>query len=238
MKTYRTTAIVVGVLFFLATVLNVMGNSFLKPILDASDYLYTISANENQVIMAALLVLLSAFACAGIAIGLYPILKKHHAALALASVSFRVMEGLLYILGVVCLLSLLTLSQEYIKAAASNASLFQVSGTLLLAVKKWAGELGVIAFTLGGLLYYYVFFQSKLVPRFISVWGFFGAALTLLTALLTIYGQLLPLSNVFILLNLPIALQEFVLALWLIIKGFNQSAVASGSGVIPAQARI
>ncbi len=134
---------------------------------------------------------------------------------------------MLYIVAVVGLLSLLTLSQEYVKAGASNASLFQVSGTILLAIKKWAGQLGVIAFTLGILMYYYVFYQSKLVPRFISGWGFLGAALSLAAALLAILGQIIPFSTVFILLQLPIALQEYVLAVWLIVKGFNPSAVAS-----------
>jgi hypothetical protein len=227
MNTYRKTAISVGVLFIIATVLNVLGKNFFQPILDAPDYLIKISANENQVIIGGLLVLLSAFASAGIAIGLYPVLKKHHEALALGSVGLRVMEGMLYIVGVVGVLSLLTLSQEYVKAGASNASLFQVSGTILLAIKTWAGQLGVVAFTVGALMYYYVFYQSKLVPRWLSGWGFLGAALSLAAALLTISGQIIPFSTVFILLQLPIAVQEMVLAVWLIVKGFNPSAVAS-----------
>ncbi len=75
--TNRKTAISVGVLFIIATVLNVMGDSFSRPFLDAPDYLIKISANENQVIIGGLLVLLSAFASAGIAIGLYPVLRTH-----------------------------------------------------------------------------------------------------------------------------------------------------------------
>jgi hypothetical protein len=227
MNTNRKTAITVGVLFIVATVLNVLGKNIYQPILDAPDYLINISANENQVIIGGLLVLFSAFASASIAIWLYPILKKHHEALALGSVGFRVMEGMLYIVGVVGLLSLLTLSQEYVKAGASNASLYQVSGTVLLAIKTWAGQLGVIAFTLGAMMYYYVFYQSKLIPRWLSVWGFIGASLSLAAALLTIFGLLVPFSTVFILLQLPIGLQEMVLAVWLIVKGFNPSAVAS-----------
>jgi hypothetical protein len=227
--TNRKTAISVGVLFILATVLNILGRSFSQPILDAPDYLIKISTNENQVLIGALLTLISAFASASIAIWLYPILKKHHEALALGSVGLRIMEGLLYIVGVVCLLSLLTLSQEYVKAGASNASSFQVSGTILLAIKTWAGQLGVVAFTLGALMYYYVFYQSKLIPRFISGWGFIGAASSLAAVLLTFFDQLVPFSTVFILLQLPIFVQEMVLAVWLIVKGFNPSAIASGS---------
>jgi hypothetical protein len=215
-----------GVLFIIATVTNMLGNLSIQPLLDATDYLIQISANENLMITALLLVLISAFASASIAICLYPILKKHHQALALGSVGFRVMEGMLYIIGVVALLSLLTLSQEYVTAGASNASLYQISGTLLQAVKTWAGQLGVLAFTTGGMMYYYVFYQSKLVPRWLSGWGFLGAALSLASALLAIVGLLTPLSTVFILFNLIILVQEMVLAVWLIVKGFNSSAIA------------
>jgi len=138
-------------------------------------------------------------------------------------------EGMLYILGVVGLLSLLALSQEYVKAGASNASVFQVSGTILLAIKEWAGQLGVIAFTMGALMYYYVFYQSKLVPRWLSGWGFLAAVLSLASALLAISGLLIPLSPVFIVFNLLILVQEMVLAVWLIVKGFNPSVIASKS---------
>jgi len=227
MNIYRKTAISVGVIFIMATVLNMLGNIPLNPILDAPDYLIRISANEHQVIIGSLLVLLSAFASASIAIWLYPVLKQHHEAFALGSVGLRVMEGMLYIIGVVGLFSLLTLSQEYVKAGASNASFFQVSGTLLLAVKTWAGQFGVIAFTLGALMYYYVFYQSKLIPRWLSGWGLIAAASSLAAALLVIFGQLAPFSTVFLILQFPIFLQEMVLAVWLIVKGFNPSAVAS-----------
>ncbi len=228
MNTTRKNAISVGVLFIIATILNVLGEKlFAQPILDAPDYLIKIFANENQVIIGGILVLLSAFASTGIAIGLYPVLRKHNEALALGSVGLRVMEGMLYIVGVVGLLSLLTMSQEYVKAGASNASLFQVLGTLLLAIKTWAGQLGVIAFTLGALMYYYVFYQSKLTPRWLTGWGLIAAASSLAAALLVIFGQLAPFSTVFLILQFPIFLQEMVLAVWLIVKGFNPSSVAS-----------
>jgi hypothetical protein len=136
---------------------------------------------------------------------------------------------MLYIVGVVALLSLLTLSQEYVTAGALNTSLYQISGTLLMAVKTWAGQMGVFAFTIGCLLYYIIFYQSRLVPRWLSVWGILGAALTLTSAALALFGLLIPLSPVFILFNLIILVQEMVLAVWLIFKGFNPAAFTSES---------
>jgi hypothetical protein len=228
--TYRKNAISVGVLFIIATVLGVMGKmKFLSPILDAPDLLIKVSNNQNQVIIGSLLVLASAFACAGIAIGLYPVLRKHNEALALGSVGFRVMEAMLYIVGVVCTLSLLTLSQGSASAGTANASPFQISGSLLLAVKDSAGMLSVITFTMGALMYYFILFRSKLIPRWLSGWGLVAAVISLTCILLTIFGLLIPFSTVFILLQLPIGLQEMVLAVWLIAKGFNQTAIASVS---------
>ena len=230
MNSIKKTAIIVGVLFIIATVAGVVGNlSFSKPILDNPDYLINASANGNQVIIGALLLLIAAFAAASIAIWLYPILRKYNEGLALGAVGFRLIEGMLYVLAVIVLLSILTLSQEYVKAGAPDASLFQASGTSLLAVRDWAGKLSIIAFTLGALMYYYVFYQSKLVPRWLSGWGFLGAALSLAATLLAIFGQIIYFSTVFILLQLPIGVQEMVLAVWLIVKGFNPSAIASGS---------
>jgi hypothetical protein len=228
MNNYRKTAITVGILFIIATVIGVLGKTvFLDPILDAPDYLIQISAHQNRVVVGALLMFFGAITCASIAIWLYPVLKKHHGALALGSVGFRVVEGMLYILGVVGLLSLLTLSQEYLQAGTSSLSVYKVSGTVLLAIKQWAGQLGVISFTIGGLMYYSVFYQSKLIPRWLAGWGVLAAASSLAAALLAITGLVLPFSTVFIVLQLPIALQEMVLAVWLIVKGFNPSAVAS-----------
>jgi hypothetical protein len=228
LNNYRKTAIIVGVLFIIATVAGVLGKVvFSQPILDAPDYLAAISANENQVIVGAILGLIAAFACAGIAIWLYPTLKKHNAALALGSVGFRIIEGMLYLVVVIGLLSLLTLGQEYVKAGAPETSFFQASGSMLLAMREWAGQLGVIAFTLGGLMYYSIFYQSKLIPRWLSGWGFLGVALSLASALLSMFGQIIPLSPVSVLLNLPIGVKEMVLAVWLIVKGFNPFVIPS-----------
>ena len=228
MNTNKKIAIIAGVLFIIATVAGVLGTLFSKPILDATDYLIKISANENRIAIGALLAFIAALASASIAISLYPILRKYNEGLALGSVGFRIIEGVFYIVSALGLLSLLTLSQEYAKAGSSSASYFQILGALMLAIRNWAGFVfGATAFSLGALMYYYVFYQSKLIPRWLSGWGFLGAALSLAAALLTIFGQIIPLSPVFMILHLTILVQEMVLAVWLIVKGFDPSAVAS-----------
>ena len=229
MDSNRKTARIVGVLFIIGTVAGILSVVFSGSILDAPDYLIKVSANESQVIIGALFVLIMAFACTGIAIWLYPVIRKHNEALALGSVGFRLIEGVFHLVGVIGLLSLLTLSQEYVKAGAPDASYFQTSGTLLLAARDWAGVLGSFAFILGALMYYYVFYQSKLIPRWLSVWGLIGVPFWVAEILLSMFGFVDPFSTTVILLDLPIAVNEMVLAVWLIVKGFNPSAIASES---------
>jgi hypothetical protein len=228
MNTNKKTAIIVGVLFITATVASVTGTAFTGSILDAPDYLVKISANENRVIVGALLAFIAAAASASIAIFLYPVLKKYNEGLALGSVGFRLIEGVFYIVAAIGLLSLLTLSQEFVKAGAPDTSYFQTLGALILAVRDSAGFVfGVIAFCLGALMYYYVFYQSKLIPRWLSGWGLVGATLCMVAGVLVMFRLIIPVSTIHIVLNLPIAVQEMVLAVWLIVKGFNSSAIAS-----------
>jgi hypothetical protein len=229
MKSNKITARIAGALFITATVANILGVVILNPILHNPDYLNKFSANENQVLIGALFLLIGAFASAGIAISLYPILKRYNEGLALGSVGFRIIEGVLYIVGVIDVLLLLTLSQEFVKAGAPVSSYFQTSGVLLLAGYDWANLTAVLAFYLGALMYYSVFYQSKLIPRWLSGWGLVGATLGIVASMLVMFRFISFLSTIQVVLNLPIGVQEMVLAVWLIVKGFNTSASASGS---------
>ena len=225
MNSNRKTAIIVGALFITATVAYSLGVIYLDPIIGGSDYLTKASENENQVILGAFLVLIDSVAVAGIGIVIYPILKKHNEALALGYAGARIVEGVLFIVNIITILTLLTLSQEFVKAGAPEASYYQTLGTLLLSAGNWAYLLGLgLAFALSALILNFVLYQSKLVPRWLSGWGFVGAVLILAYYLLQFFS-----NNQFEILFYPIAVQEMVFAVWLIIKGFNSSATASGS---------
>jgi len=115
MNRNRKTALIAGVLFITATVAYILSLPFLAPT-NASDYLASVSAHGTQILIGALLAFVGAAAAAGIAISLYPLLRKYHEGLALGAVGFRLIEAVLYIIGVMCLLLLLTLSQEFVKA--------------------------------------------------------------------------------------------------------------------------
>jgi hypothetical protein len=231
MDLYRKTAIIVGVLFIIATVAPIISGVFLGSLSDISggddsDYLTETSENEKHVIIGVIFYIIMAVAVASIAIVIYPILKKHNEALALGYVGARIAEGLLFIVNIITILTLLTLSQEFVKAGAPDVSYFQTLGDLLLAAGDWAYMLGFgLAFTISALILNYVLYRSKLVPRWLSVWGFIGAVL------IFVYYLLQPFSiNLVEILFLPIAVQEMVFAVWLIVKGFSPQEIKSKSG--------
>jgi hypothetical protein len=222
----KKNAVITGVLFIVATV-AALAAATVEPVLSGTDYLTKVAANASQVAGGAIFFLIAAFTSVGIAISLYPVLKKWNVGLALGSVVFRTMEAVMYIAAVVSLLSLVTLSQHFANAGATDIASFQAIGDSLRSVREHATLTGVFALSLGALMYYYLFFQSRLIPRWLSGWGIAGSALMLAACLLALFSD----SYVtgYVLLILPIAVQEMVLAVWLIVKGFNSSAISSGS---------
>jgi len=118
--------------------------------------------------------------------------------------------------------------QEFVKAGAPASSYFQTLGASMLAGYHWSGNVAsLLAFSLGALMYYYIFYQTRLVPRWLSGWGLVAAALCMVAGVLVMFSLIGPLSTPQVVLALPIAVQEMVLAVWLIVKGFNPSVVAS-----------
>ena len=220
-SSHRNTAIIVGIFFIIATVASISTFLFIGFLSDL-DYLVKVSSNENQVLGGMFLELIWALVVLGIPVFLYPILRKHNEALALGFYSLRFIEALLTIIYSLSLLVLLTLSQEFTKAGAPETSYYQTAGVLLLAARDWAFIIGPgLAFTLSALILNYQLFQTRLIPRWLSGWGFLGAALMFIPFLIQFFG-----IESLDLLFLPIAVQEMVFALWLIGKGFDSSAIA------------
>jgi hypothetical protein len=226
MNTNRKTAIIVGALYILGTIAGILGEIF-GPDLDAPDYLANLSTNENQVLIRALLDFTMAVLTVSISIYFYSILKKYNDALALGHVVFRTIETVFFTVCAISLLTLLTLSREFVIAGTPDPSYFQTLAASLLAVHEWAGGVfATIAFSLSALMLNYILYRSKLTPRWLSGWGLIGAALYLGSGFLPLFGHD-PRSTIYLLMEAPLFLQEMVLAVWLIAKGFNSIATAS-----------
>ena len=160
---------------------------------------------------------------------MYPVLRRHSEVLALGYVVFRgALETITCIVTAIALLLLAALGQLSVQAGAAGtaaASGFQVPGALLLK----AGDMGAltgIVFCLGALMFYTVLYRSRLVPRWITGWGLAAVVPYLTAEFLVVFAVFDSTSSTAVLLFLPMALQEMVLAVWLIVKGFNAPAVA------------
>jgi hypothetical protein len=227
MSSTRKIAVITGVIFILATTANLVAAT-ITPALTGTDYLAQFSLHTSQVTAGAFLYLVAALASGGIAVAMYPVMKNANAGLALGSVVFRALEAVFYTVEVVIFLSLLTLGQQFTTAGAMDRTLFQAIGNSLLSIREHAALVAVFAFCVGAFMYYYLFFQSQLLPRWLSGFGIVAIILMMVACMLALFSDNLITS--YIPLAFPIFLQEMVLAVWLIVKGFNPISSASKSG--------
>jgi hypothetical protein len=203
-------------------VASLSGGGSLESILDVPDYLISVSANKTQVTIGVSLELVNGIAVIGIAIMLFPILKQHDEGLALGYVGFRIIESILCIVTAIIPLLLITLSKEY--SEAPDAPYIQSLGTILRTLRSDLAEIFIpLFFSLGALLFYSLLYKSKLIPRFISAWGFIGA-IFIFTLIFLEVGVIINL-----ILVLPIILNEIFLGIWLISKGFRPSPITTES---------
>ena len=229
MKTYRKTAVIVGILFIIGTVSGILSGVVLAPITAGSTYPLNIVSSETRWIFGSLLILLMGFPLAMIPVFLYPIFKKHNEVLAIGSIVFRgVLEAVCYMGMVISNFLLLSLSQGYGKTTASDIP-FQTLGASLNSAGIWTSLLLGLVFSIGGMMIYILFFQTRLVPRWLSGWGFVGAILYFVAHIDGIFNlQQIPSFELGLgFLMIPLAIQELVFAVWMIVKGFNPSAIAA-----------
>jgi hypothetical protein len=237
MPASRRTAVFVGVLFLTATATFMIGDDVLQsPILDAQDYLSRASLNRTRVILGVLIAFIDGLAIVGISVMLFPVLKRHGEAMALGYVGFRVTEFAVIIVYLVSALLLITLSQEYVTARDADISVFPALGALLHGLRYWIWQLVLLFNGIAGLMVTYLFYKSRLIPRPITILGIVGYAILLPGVFLDLLGVVDTGSGPGMAVFLPGAVFEAGLPMWLFVKGFNPSAIDSGSDIEdPAQ---
>ena len=228
MSTYRKTAVAVGTLFIIGTVAGILSVVVTTPIEAGATYPFNVSESEIQWIIGTLLILVMGFSLAMIPVLLYPIFKKHNEVLALGAVLFRgVLEMVCYLVPVISMFLLLSISQIHGKTGATETANLQLLGSVLNATIDWSTLILGLVFSIGALMIYVLFYQTRLVPRWLSGWGFIGAILYFVAHMDGIFGtqQVLSLNSGLGFLLTPLAIQEMVFAVWMIVKGFNQDEV-------------
>ena len=215
MSANKKTAATVGALFLIAMAASLLGGGLVESVISAPEPFAAVSENKTLLVVGVLLELVNAIAVVGIGVLMFTVLRRHNEMQAVGYLSLRVVEAVFCSLIVVTPLSLIRLGQNQPQASAalSIAERASISGLLV-----------PVFFSLGALLFYFSLYQSKLLPRFIPVWGLAAAVLILTLNLLSNFGLELgvEISMVF---ALPIILNEIFMGIWLIVKGFNLSAV-------------
>lgn len=216
----KKTARIIGLLFILATVMGVMNAIILGPLILTSDYLAGMSQNASMVRVSTFLNVIMAGSVVAIAVAIFPILKRTSETLAIAYLAARIVEGTVLAIVGMAWLGLVSLGDAFLLGGAPEASHFQTLGDLLVFASTSTFTLGAeIVFGLSAVVLSYALFKANLVPKLLSIWGGIGGVLLFALGAMKILG--IPVSTIEVAFTVPIALNEMVLAVWLIFKGFN-----------------
>jgi len=227
MSPTRKTALVAGV-FYLITFISIPTLALYGQVKNHRDWILS-SGGHTAVLVGGFLEVIVALACIGTAVTLYPVVKRQNEGVALGFVAARVLEASMIFAGVVSLLSLVTLRQDLGGAAGAGAASLVTTGASHVAVYNATFLLGqslmpgINALLLGSLMY-----RSRLVPRVIPVIGLIGAPLLITAVFAMLFGGIDQGSSLAALAALPVAVWEFSLGVWLVIKGFKPSPITAG----------
>ena len=222
----RWAEILIATLFLVTAATSFLGVFVLDPILNASDYLARVFPNKGAVELGSLLWSINNIGIVFIAVFAFRLLRKRNEALAVGYLASRIIEGTIMMVGIAATLLLIPLSQEFLKAGAPHGSWFQTIGDVLQHA-KYLGLTGLslLMLGLGGLLFTWMLFRYRLVPRFIAVVGLIGYALVFLISIAAWFGLVDPspgASGWGGILALPVAVFEIILLpFWLLFRGFK-----------------
>jgi hypothetical protein len=225
----RTTALVTGVLFIITYVTSIPPRLMLYlPILTDANYIVGAGA-DAQIALGAFLELLLIIANIGTAVVLFPVLKRQSEKLALSYVGARIIESTFIAVGLLSLLAVGMLRQEFAGATGSEAGSLVVVGRSLYAVYELAFGLGP-GFTVGvgnGLILGYLMYRSGLVPPRLALFGLVGGPLIIASGTAVLFDVIQPGSMPQIIATLPEFIWELALGIYLTVKGFRPSAITS-----------
>jgi len=233
MHSTRKIALLTGVLFIITIVASVPALGLYGPVLNDAHYVLGGGA-DTRIYIGAFLELITAAAGIGTAVTLFPVLKRQSEGMALGYVAARVLESTVIVVGIVSVLSVVTMRHNVAAAPGASAGAYVVAAQSLVAVHKWTFLLGpgFCAGAENGLLLGYLLYRSRLVPRPIAVLGLIGGSLAVASAIAELFGLYQQVSAQAAIVVFPEALFEGVLGVWLTVKGFRRSPVLQDPPVL------
>lgn len=230
MREHKTAAVTAGVLYIIGTVSGVLTKFLVQgPIQEADDPLAYAAAHADRVVTGALLVLVMGLALVFVPVVLFPILRRLDEVLAIGYLTVRgAVEATCYIISMIALLLMVPVS-GVMSAGPGTASPAGARLGILLIDFDAVNGVTALVFCLGGAMFYALLYRSRIVPRWIAVWGLAAVPLYVAAYVLAMYGVIGSNSGELNLLVLPLAVQEMVLGIWMIARGFRPASVTTTS---------
>jgi len=229
MGSLRKTALVTGVLFLITYITSIAAKFGLyPPLFDDADYILGAGA-DNRLLWGALCEVILVGANIGTAVALFPVLKRQSEGLALGYVTARVAESVFITVGILSVLTIVTLRQDFAGAEGAEATALATVGSALVTLQEWTFNLGP-GFVVGvgnGLLLGYLMYRSGLVPRGMAWLGLVGGPLLCLSGTAVLLG-VIDAGSVWVLVaTIPEFFWELSLGVYLIVKGFKPSPITA-----------
>ncbi len=200
----------------------IVGLLSIIPSLEGENYLKEVYPNRNRILVGAVFQFLLVPIYIGFALVFYSIIKDFNKPFSVGFVGFRFMAGAFQLIGTILLPVFILLSQTYLTATPSNIAILELSGNILRLLRDLTNHLGVILATgLGNLLFYQILYKEKLVPKWLSLWGFLGNLLIMTASFLLLFQLVEVVSPEYGIMSIPLVLQEIILAIWLMVRGLN-----------------
>jgi len=228
----RRYAVAAGILLLVADVAGVLNVALSHVLRDSPDFIGAVPDHATELGLAALFVFVMGAAGAGVSVALYPVLRQLNPALAIGAVAFRTAEGVIWMACAGILMSIVSLGRQAV--GAGDPAWYGNAARLLVDELDQINLAGLLVFSLGAICYYYAFFSSRLLPRWLSGLGLLGTALWIGGVAWAIVAH----SQDYSQFVAPLGLQELIFALWLIFAGFREPGLASAphSATSPAPA--
>jgi hypothetical protein len=219
---YRMVARIVGAVYLAGFVVGILGNTLIQSTLGEPNHLPTVSAHSMTLAIGAVLWLMAVAGDVAHGVLMFPILKQHSERMAVGYLSFRIVDAVFIAVMVLFILLQIPLGNEYLKATAAEAHHLEALSTVSVQASQYAYDIAMGILGIAGMMLCSSFYGTKLIPRWIAVWGLIGYAIIFVGMVSEIMGSGLGMAS-----SIPGGLWEAFVGVWLIVKGFNTSEIAS-----------
>jgi hypothetical protein len=230
MNSDKNTPRLLGAAFLIVFFVSILSAFLLTSVVGSgsiSEILLNISDNLTLMRIYILVVLVQSIGIIVLAALLYIVFNKHYKIIALVALGFWLAEAITLAVSQIGAYALLPLSQEIVAAGAPEPSYYQTLGDFFYyGFDRLGYDIHMLFFCLGGILWYYLFYRSRYIPRVLSVWGLAAICLLSIPVLLVLYDRNFESPMILLAPYIP---YELFLGVWLIVKGFNSSAIVSES---------